>query len=572
VSRLPRGLVLSFVALALIVHLPALWAPLMLDDHAQRAMVEGTYPLYSGSPFNLYDFVNGANRDQLFERGIIPWWTQPGLVVRFFRPLSSALVWLDNLAFGGSPVEQHVHSFFWWAAASLAVHALLRRSFSARVALMGAAMFALAPCHAVPMVWIANREVLLSTALGTAALLVYSRWRDEGKPRDALLGSLLFAVAMAAGEYTLCFGGYVLAIEIVRRRDPALRRALSLACFALPAIAFFATHRLLGYGAHGSGFYLDPLRDFGAYASGAPRRIAVLLGVAWLGLDDRVWSPAPPWSLGLLFAAGVAVLTVPLARAIRALDVEGQRRAAWLLLGSLLSLGPVLAVEPFARVLPVAMIGVSALVALVLDRAWFPPAEEPRRGAAELTGLVALGLTFAHLVRAPVDTWLAIRAASGSASIFEEKMEWIRNQVARHPTVVVLRAESGETALFAPFLFDRAAPERWRLLTVGPGRALLLRTGDRTIELVASPQPLFPVGPHDLFRDEDGSLRVGDEVSLGGMRAKVLQLDEHAMPRRLRFAFDRDLDDPSTLWLVEGPLGFREQKMPRKGYGEPLAP
>ena len=571
-SRLPRGLVLCLAAFAVTVHLPALWAPLMLDDHAQRAMVQGRYPLYSGSPFDLYDFISEANRSQLLEQGIIPWWTQPGLVVRFFRPLSSALVWVDNRVFGGLTVEEHVHSFLWWAAASAGVHALFRRAFSARVALMGALVFALAPCHAVPLVWIANREVLLSTALGTAALLVYSRWRDEGKVTDALFAFLLFAVAMSAGEYTLCFGGYVLAIEIVRRRDPVVRRVVGLACFVLPAVVFFAAHRLLGYGAHGSGFYLDPLRDFGAYASGAPRRLAVLLGVAWLGLDDRAWSPAPLWSLGLLVAGAVAVLAVPVARAIRALEGAARRHAEWLLLGSLLSLGPVLAVEPFARVLPVAMIGVSAIVALVLDRAWFPPTEEPRRGVAELTGLVALGLAFAHLVRAPLDTWLAIRAASGSASVFEDKMAWIRDRVASHSTVVVLRAESGETALFAPFLFDRVAPARWRLLSVGPGRALLLRTGERTIELVANPLPLFPVGPRDLFRDADGSLHGGDEVGLGGMRAKVLQLDEHEMPRRLRFAFDRDLDDPSILWLVEGPMGFREQKMPRKGYGEPLAP
>ena len=99
-------------------------------------------------------------------------------------------------------------------------------------------------------------------------------------------------IAMSAGEYTLCFGGYILAIECVRPRDRVVRRVLSLACFAVPAIAYFAAHRLLSYGAHGSGFYRDPLHDFGGYASGAPRRLAVLLGVAWLGLDDTTWSTA----------------------------------------------------------------------------------------------------------------------------------------------------------------------------------------------------------------------------------------------------------------------------------------
>jgi hypothetical protein len=572
VSRPARALGVSFVAFALLVHLPALWAPLMLDDHAQRAMVEGRYPLYSGSPFDLYDFISDANRAQLLEHGIIPWWTQPGLVVRFFRPLSSALVWLDHVLFGRLAVGQHVHSLLWWALASVAVLALLRRALPIRVALIGTAIFALAPCHAVPLVWIANREVLLSTALGSAALLFHLRWREEGRGRYALLALVLFAVAMSAGEYTLCFGGYVLAIELVRRRDPVLRRMLGVACFALPAIAYFAAHRLLGYGAHGSGFYRDPLHDFGAYAIGAPRRLAVLLGVAWLGLDDATWSTASLWVLGSLVVGAAGALAIPLARAIRVLDAEAQGRATWLLLGSLLSLAPVLAVEPFVRVLPIAMIGVSALVALVVDRAWFPPAPDPRRGAAELAGLVALWLGFAHIVRAPLDTWLAIRAASGSASSFADKMAWIRDRTDRFSTIVVLRADSGLATLFAPLMLDRAAPDRWRVLSVGAGRALLLRTGERTLELVASPVALFPIGPRDLFRDFDGSLRAGDEVGLGGMRATVLQLDDQAMPRRLRFDFDGDLDSPSILWLIEGPQGFREQKLPRKGYGEPLAP
>jgi hypothetical protein len=568
---LPRALGLSAAALVLIVHLPALWAPRMLDDHAQRAMALGDYPLYSGSPFDLYDFINASNRAQLFERGIIPWWTQRALVVRFFRPLSSCLIWLDNVGFGGA-FEQHLHSFLWWALAVGLVYALLRRALPARAARISGLLYALAPCHAVPLVWIANREVLVSAALGTAALIAHSRWAERGRGRDALLSLSLFAVAMTAGEYTLCFGGYVLAIELVRRREPLSRRIASVACFALPAIAYFAAHHLLGYGAHGSGFYRDPLHDFGAFASGAPRRLAVLLLVGWLGLDDRIWSVAPLWQLVLFAVVAAALLAVPVARSIRVLEPEARLRAAWLLLGSVLSLGPVLSVEPFARVLPVAMIGIVAIVALILDRAWFPPVIELRRGTAELSALVGLGLAFAHVVRAPLDTWLAIRAASASASAFETKMAFLRDRPGHQSTVVVLRAESGETTLFAPFVLGAAAPERWRVLSVGSGRALLLRTGDRTIELVANPFPLFPIGPRDLFRDFDAPLRVGDSVAVGGMQAKVLQLDEQGMPRRLRFDLDRDLDDPSILWLIEGPLGFREQKLPKTGRGEPLVP
>src|SRR5882672_3381260 len=222
------------VALALLVRAPALGAPLMLDDYAQHSMTEGRYPTSTGSPgmgpgarsaagpFDLYDFIDDSNRAALLERGIIPWWTHPKLVVRFFRPLASALLWADYRVVGSHSFWHHLHSILWWGLATLAVRALLRRSLSERAARMGTAVFALAPCHAVPVVWLANREVLVSTALGTAALAVYARWREGRRPRDGVVSFALFSLAMSAGEYTLCFAGYVLAIEAVRRRESVL--------------------------------------------------------------------------------------------------------------------------------------------------------------------------------------------------------------------------------------------------------------------------------------------------------------------------------------------------------------
>jgi hypothetical protein len=56
------------------------------------------------------------------------------------------------------------------------------------------------------------------------------------------------------------------------------------------------------------------------------------------------------------------------------------------------------------------------------------------------------------------------------------------------------------------------------------------------------------------------------------MRVTVMQVDDAGLPRRIRFEFDRDLDDPSMLWVTEGGDGFRLEKMAAKGYGEPILP
>jgi len=569
-DRLRTRLVWALVALAVLVHLPALMAPFMLDDWAQTAMTEGHFGA-PRSPFDLYDYVDDGNRGQLFDQGVIPWWTHPQLVVRFFRPLSSALVWADHALFGRHTVWHHAHSLVWWALAVVGVHALLSRSFSRRTALLGTAVFAFAPCHVMPLLWLANREVLVSAALGVWALVWYERWRDGRQPRAGLVSLALFSAAVLAGEYTLGFVGYVLAIELVRRRESLARRALGVSVFVLPIAAYLVAHVALHYDAHGSGFYRNPLYDTGDYARGAPRRLATLLGEAWLGVDDT-WVGSSSWALALLGVGTVALLAVPVVRLLRDLEREERRRATWLLAGSVLSLAPVLSVAPSVRLLAVSMIGVSAIVGLLLDRAWFPPTPPPRRGAAEWASLVALLLGFAHFVRGPLDTCLLEKNTIQASTAFADRIAWLRAHIDRaKSTVFVIRGDTAETVLWAPMMLGDAAPPHWRVLTFASGRSLLLRTGEKSLELVASDRPLFHVGPDDLFRSYD-ALQPGDSVALGGMRATVLKVDEHEMPRRLRFEMDRDLDDPSYEWITEGDDGFREETLPPKGYGQPVLP
>ena len=148
-SRRPLLELALLFAIGAALFSPAVLTPLFLDDYLQGAMVEGTFPS-PRSPFNLYDFVNEHDRATLTERGLLPWWSHPKLAIRFFRPLSSALLWVDHRVFSHAALPMHLHSLFWWAAAVLAVRALYRRVFAPRVTLLATAIFALAPCHALP--------------------------------------------------------------------------------------------------------------------------------------------------------------------------------------------------------------------------------------------------------------------------------------------------------------------------------------------------------------------------------------------------------------------------------------
>src|SRR5258708_37742746 len=105
-------------------------------------MIEGSCPIHRG-PFNLYDFIDEAERPVLIDSGMLPWWAHPELRIRFLRPLPSALRWTEQRLFGRSPAPPHLHSFLWWVAAVLAAHRLFGRLPSARAALMATAIFAL---------------------------------------------------------------------------------------------------------------------------------------------------------------------------------------------------------------------------------------------------------------------------------------------------------------------------------------------------------------------------------------------------------------------------------------------
>ncbi len=573
-TRRRNWLALGLLLLAgALIYLPALRSPFLLDDYLHASMIDGTFPAHRG-PFDLYNFVNDADRSTLIERGMLPWWSHPRLVIRFFRPLSSALLWADHRLLGNAPIPLHVHSFLWWAGAILAARALFRRLFSERVAWIATVIFALAPCHALPLAWLANREALVSLTFGALGLAAYVRWREQRAALDGAFAAALFSLSLLGGEYGLSFAGYVLAFEIVRRREPYARRALGLLAFVGPTAAYLTARSARHYGSVGSGFYSDPIRDPAAFLRTAPRRLVMLLADAWLSLDNETLSSSTPaWLLAIGAALAVAILFIPVRGLLRDLAEAERRAASFMLFGSVLALAPVLAVVPSPRLLGACLLGTAPIVALLLDRAWFPLKIAPRRGHAELGGLVALLLGFAHLVHAPLTSWLVGRHFQRSASLFADHAAELRARLddPAHTDVVIMRGMGG--AFFLPFALDHLGqlPARWRILAQ-TGHALALRRGPRTLDIIVPPdQSVFPPGQNNLFRNDEIKMAVGDTFKVPGMHVTVLEVGEQG-PRTIRYQFDRDLEAAPLVWITERYEGFPDAAPPKVGFGSTFDP
>jgi hypothetical protein len=568
-----RVAALLLLAGGLLVFWPALRSPLFVDDYFQNAMVHGNYPAPRG-PFDLYDFVGDADRSALMDRGLLPWWTDPRLTLRFLRPLSSALLWLDHRVFG-DPFACHLHSFVWWAAAVLAARPLYRRGLSRRAALLATIVFGLSPCHVLPLVWLANRNALVSMTLGIVGLGALVRYRERPRARDLAASASCFGLALLGGEHALGFGGYVLARAMTARRSTRPRRLAALAAFAVPAAAYLCARVALGYGTVGSGVYFDPLSDPSEFLQHAPRRLLTLLAQGWLTLDPTMVNEATSrWVLGILTIGGALVLVVPVRRALASLEERGREHATWLLVGSALSLSPVLAVAPAPRLLGVSMLGIAYTVGLVLDRAWFPREPETGSAAGEWTAMVALGLGFAHLVHAPAIARLASHLYRTEAMGYCRRAAAFRAQLRDPASSDVVVVRSFDPGLFViPWALDAsgAPPARWRVLGLG-GHVLVSRPDARTLEVVAPEgQSLVPPGENGLFRGEGARFTPGQVVRCGSVRATVLDVND-AGPRRVRFEFESDLESPSRVWLNDRFFGLERAVLPAPGYGAAFDP
>jgi hypothetical protein len=561
----------ALIALALLLgvalRLDALHMPFAFDDFAQRAMLEGEYPARR-SPLDLYAFVRDepGERQALMDWGSLPWWSHPRVRFAMLRPLASALAWADYALFGRDAVGPHVHSMLWWCAAVLAVAALMRALLPRAIAALATLLFALDEAHTSPVAWLANRTALVSVACGALGLWGYARFREQGRGRDGAVALAGFALALAGGEYALGFAGYIAAYELVAGRGGWRARARGLWPAVLPFAAYALAYRALGCGTAGSDVYLDPLAQPGAFARAAVPRLAMLLGDLLAGYPTERW-PAPPALAGLTVAVaalGVALAGALVVRAARALGPEAGRNARWLALGALCSLAPVLASHPTGRLLVVAEVGACAALATIVAGAWSRAGGGWMRGAAAVLAVVHLGLA---PWRARTETRDAVRGnRAAQAGLLASDLDPARLGASR---VVVLGAADPQTLLYGARVWHAAGlplPRAWWVLSMVPGRQLLRRTGDDTIELHALDGEMLTTPGERLFRPRDAPLREGDEVRLDGLTVTVLRVGAQG-PRRVRYRFDRSLDAETLPLYHAQATGLRRVRPPPIGGG-----
>ena len=583
-------------ALGLYVQWPSLDSGFRGDDYVQRAMYRGEFPA-ARSPLDLFAFAAGTPDDyqRLVDFGHLPWWTHPQLRLRMWRPLASALMALDFRLFDTDARLHHVHSLGWYLLLLWSVGRLLWRVLPPPAAGLALLMFATAPCHTLPVGWLANRSSLTGSALAFLAIDLALVARERPGLWRGLGVALVSCIALSCGEYALAalvsaLAFYALSPALPASRPQLTERVRLALPVLLPLAGYLVLHSLSGSEIRHSGYYISPFGAPLAFARAVLTRVPVLAADLLLGLPSfqysagsplrnwllskqlispEIWVRLPDWTswhVAIGYAAlawGVGLYWVAAQRP------RAERAPAWLYLGALASLVPCAGSLPEDRLLIAATPGAYALCACVLcyaPRVWSSALTRSPKLMAALAWLSCAWLLVSSISRS-YDDVRNIQWGSDVARAWCLDADLPRENAAQ-TRVYVLAAADFNTAVNLPWVRlleqNLPPPQSYRRLSTGPMPLRLTRESDRSLVLDVLTSDLYGSAVPALYRDAASPVRVGERHSLPGLEVSVLEV-MYDNPARVRFEFDRSLDDPSLWFLVSSSEGLRRRQLPAVG-------
>lgn len=558
---------IACIGLGVALSSPALQTGLVADDYLHALMLRDDPGMrgLAHRPFDLFRFASGDAEAAraLIAEGVFPWWADPRAVLAFFRPLSSATHWLDHRLWPGAPVWMHLHSLVWFGLLTGVVAALYRRFAGAvhglSIALL---LFAIDDAHAPVVGWIANRNALIALSLSLPALLVHDRFRREGYARGVWLGPALLGLGLAAGEAAVGALAYLVAYAACLDPGRGASPWRALWPYAVVVAAWKLCCIALGYGALGSGLYVDPLADPLGFAAALGERFPVLaLGLLGAPFAD-FWELYPLFSPWLRSGVVLLALLVLSAFALGLAPLLGRdARLQFWTLGTVLSLVPMCATFPHDRSLLAPSVGGMALVAALLEGGW---ARRARWRWALGTGALAM----LHLVIAPA--LAPLRA--GSVGRFDELLGASDATLPHGPevraqTVILLNPPLDPFAAYLPVYRESTGTPR-------PRQQLWLATGVTALTVTKLDEHSIAVRPDGGFlsssmqamlRDPERGFALGERVDLEGVSITVSERTVDRRPLEIVVRFERRLDDPRLVWRRWSNAGYAPFALPPVG-------
>jgi hypothetical protein len=542
--------VLLAVLASVLLSLPSIPSGWYLDDLVHRAHFLELGPMTDSSNMThrMFDFLSGDPEDiQAYkEIGVLPWWTDDHLRIRFWRPLSSLTHVADYQLWPESGTWMHFHSVL-WLAGLVAMTALLYRRFLSDpwVAGLAALLYALDDARGMPAAFLANRNAIIATFFGVLSLWMHDRHRRDGWAAGFLLSPLAFLAALLAGESGIGIAPDLLGYALFLERGSGLSRFTSIAPHAAVGIAWLLSYHAGGYGTSGSAFYLDPVGQPAEWFRGFLVRAPLLLLGQWFVPPSSfafAWTSAQTVGVaafGLAFLAVVLGLLMP--------TLRSDATARFFAFGMLLSVVPITAGFPHDRLLFFVGIGGMGLLAMLLVRLF------DRSHSGPLGRALGYALVVVHFVLAPPLQVLMGTSVASQEPIYagpprslppDPKLEEQRLVVVNQPN-----AFYGQYTL-AVRAFD-GEPVPRSLLMLAPGTTTLLLERPSLNTLVVEAEDAWLGSPFDnVYRDPRRPFPPDYRVELSDVRIEVMESTRDGQPKKVGFTFARELENESFRWVL----------------------
>ncbi len=571
-----------FVALvAILLTLPGLSVGWQTDDHLHRATMTDEFPVMASArhPFwDMFAFVKDGmlEEDGILERGELPWWTPPNYRIAFFRPVAGITHWLDYNLWPHSPWIMHAHSIAWYGLTVFLAALLFRRISIAPIAAgLAALIYAISDGHGLPAVWLANRNATIAVFFGICTLIAYDRWRRDGFKLGAVIAPIALLAAVLANEGAVSAGAYLLAYAIFMDPDRTWKRFPALLPCVAIGVGWWLAYRACGYGAIGSGVYIDP----------ANSPLEYLMACLWRGpilIFGLFCVPPSDAHIMLSNAAyrifwGVSIAVILLGAIVVAKHVKANKHLQFALMGMLLSILPPCATFASDRLLMFAGVGAAMLIAHLIVTAWQPSATIK---TARIFGGV---LIVVHLVFAPIGLLTAsqnVRNFGETSSIAGLSLP--HDDKVADQRIIAVSAPSSFLFAFAKIYAatqKRTVPDKTLALGSGVFEVHVHRPDDESLLVTQdggwlalpgqSPEDDFSwVGSHYLFQTfdvlfrDDQPFEVGQRIEFSDCAIEIVEITPDDRPAKVRFEFAKPLEDDSYRWVYWKDNGFTEFKLP----------
>ncbi len=556
----------ALLAVMFAVHAPSLRIGWFGDDFAHRRFIlDHLQGLPSSTAWwNMFDgraplSASAPDPSTLFGR--LPWWAAPDFSFALLRPLSTASHFLDYLLWPESPAAMHAHNIAWFVVlVALAAIAYFRIFGPNWVAVLALAMLAIDDANTTATAWIASRNTLLTAVAVLGTLLAYDRG-VHGSPRARHAAPLLLLCAHACSEGAIAAWAYLFAYAVALDARPARERWLSLAPMAAVSAAWIALGSILGYGVHGSGWYVDPRVDPGLFARALLERFPALLELQLA--VPREYGTAWPHAM---YASQLylALLLVAAAWAMRR-----SREVAFFLLATLLSLVPQVAAGSLARLLLISSFAAHGLTASVFTTVLRASAPRLQPVAVALGG-IALGFVHGWVALVLPPSTLQFTQAIHQ-SVWRAASSLPTGAALERSTILVLHYPDYLRSVFVGLYRNELfapGPRRMHVLGVGSAPVRLTRSGPDAIEL--EPTGGYLLDPTTtLVRRTSERFLPGQTFELGEAQVEVRAIADDGRPARVgvRSAL---LERDTLLWVSWNDVHQRFDRITLPALGQSL--